>query len=352
MARNKHTALDALYRYAEFLGYGEIHTRFDHQTGLQAIIAVHSLRRGPAIGGCRLLPYPSIDAALEDVLRLGHMMSYKAAVSQLNHGGAKAVLIRPPRLIDREAYFRAFAECVHELGGRYITAVDSGTSISDMDIIAKYTPYVTCTTHSGIQDDPSPYTAMGVRRGIEAGMRFRLGRESLKGTHVAIQGAGHVGYCLAKELTELGARVTMCDVNKTALERCVSEMGVATVPPDKIFDVEADVFAPCALGAVLNADTIARLRVKVVAGSANNQLAHQRHAAVLQERGILYAPDFVINAGGLIYVAAIYDHADVERAKAEVRCIDDTLTDIFVRARSENTDCHTAAFQLAQERLQ
>ncbi len=346
-----HTALDGLFRYADFLNYGQVHIKFDHATGLKAIIAVHNLTRGPAIGGCRLVNYPTTDAALEDVLRLGYMMSFKAAISNLNHGGAKAVLIKPKVIKDRKAYFEAFADFVNELGGRYITAVDSGTSPEDMDIIQKRTPYVTCTTSSGVGGDPSPQTALGVRRGIEAAIKFKLDRDNLTGTHVAIQGAGHVGYYLAKELHERGARLTMCDFNLKSLQRCVDEFGVTVCSPDAIYDIEADVFAPCALGAVLNLHTIKRLRVPIVAGSANNQLAHQHHGVLLHERGILYAPDFLINAGGLIYVAAAYDHANIALATKQVEDIYNSTLDLFVRAARENRATNEIAEKIALERL-
>ena len=278
-----HTGLDRLFRYAEFLNYGDVHVKFDPTTGLRAIVAIHNLKRGPAIGGCRLIHYNSTDDALEDALRLGYMMSYKAAISNLNHGGAKAVLIKPKIIKDRKAYFEAFADFVHELGGRYITAVDSGTNEKDMDIIAARTPFVTCTTASGTGGDPSPQTALGVRRGIEAAVKFKLGRDTLEDVHVAIQGAGHVGYYLAKELKERGAKLTICDVNQLNLQRIVDEFGAEVCSPENIYSVSADVFAPCALGAVLNLHTIKKLKVSIVAGSANNQLAHYQHGALMQE---------------------------------------------------------------------
>jgi leucine dehydrogenase len=349
--KNPHTALDGLFRYADLLNYGQVHIKFDHKTGLKAIIAVHNLKRGPAIGGCRLIHYPTTDAAFEDALRLAYMMSFKAAISNLKHGGAKAVLIKPKVIKDRKAYLEAFADFVHELDGRYITAVDSGTSPEDMDIIQQRTPYVTCTTSSGVGGDPSPQTAFGVRRGIEASIKFKLNRDHLDGIHVAIQGAGHVGYYLAKELHERGARITMADVNQNSLQRCVEEFGVAICSPDAIYDIEADVFAPCALGAVLNLHTIKRLRVPIIAGSANNQLAHQHHGVLLHERGILYAPDFLINAGGLIYVAAAYDHANIEMAKAQVGGIYESTMDIFIRAQNENVATNEVAERIAAERL-
>lgn len=348
--RHHHHGCERLFRYAEVVGYGDVHFKFDHATGLRAIVAIHNLNRGPAIGGCRLVSYPSMDSALEDVLRLGSMMSFKAALSNLPHGGGKAVLIKPKIIKDREAYFEAFGKFVNELGGRYITAVDSGTSPKDMDIIARQTQYVTCTA-SGAGGDPSPHTAMGVFRGIEAAVKFKLQRDTLEGVHVSIQGAGHVGYFLAKELAAHGAKLTMCDVNELALQRCVAEFNVNTCSPDEIYDIAADVFAPCALGAVINLATIKRLKVSIIAGSANNQLAHHHHGVVLHEHGILYAPDFVINAGGLIQVAALYDHASLEQALKQVSDIYYTLMEIFGRSTRENLSTTEIAEKIALERM-
>ncbi len=349
--RTHHTALDSLFRYADFLNFGEIHIKCDHKTGLKAIIAIHNLKRGPAIGGCRLLSYPSTDDAWVDALRLAYMMSLKAAISNLPHGGAKAVIIKPYHIKNRTALLEAFAEFVHSLDGRYITAVDSGTFLSDMDIIAKKTPYVTCTTISGAEGDPSLPTALGVRRSIEAAVKFKLGQDNLTGIHIAIQGAGHVGFHLAKELTQLGAHLTMCDIDEIVLKRCVDTFGVDTCAPDDIYDLKADVFSPCALGSVLNHKTIQRLQVKIVAGSANSQLAHHHHGFLLQEKGILYAPDFVINAGGLIYAASIYDHFDPLKAIDQVNQIYETSMMIFERAEKEKIATSEIAEQIAFSRL-
>ncbi len=350
-SKRRFTRIDSLMRYAKFLGYGELHTKIDEETGLQAYVAIHNLKRGPAIGGCRMVTYQTVDQAIEDALRLGYMMSYKAAINNLAHGGAKAVLIKPKEIKDREAYFEKFGEFVNNLGGRYITAVDSGTSPIEMDIIAKRTPYVTCTTKSGSDSDPSPLTALGVRRAIEAAVKFKLKRESLDGVRVAIQGAGHVGYCLAKELKALGAHITMADVNLKTLQRCVDELNVDVCPPEEIYQIESDVFAPCALGAILNLNTITQLKTHIVAGSANNQLAHQHHATLLHERGILYAPDFLINAGGLIHVAVIYDHGDLTRSLEKINDIYHTVFDIFERSAHENCATNKIAERIARERL-
>lgn len=349
--RTHHTALDRLFRYADFLNFGEIHIKCDHKTGLKAIIAIHNLKRGSAIGGCRLLSYPSADDAWVDALRLAYMMSLKAAISNLPHGGAKAVIIKPYHIKNRTALMESFAQFVHSLDGRYVTAVDSGTFLSDMDIIAKKTPYVTCTTISGAESDPSLPTALGVRRAIEAAVKFKLGKDHLTGIHVAIQGAGHVGFHLAKELTQLGAHLTMCDINPDVLKKCVDAFGVKTCAVDDIYDVEADVFSPCALGSILNHKTIQQLKVKIVAGSANSQLAHHHHGFLLQEKGILYAPDFVINAGGLIYAASMYDQFDPLKAIDQVNQIYDTTMMIFERAEKEKIATIEIAEQVAFSRL-
>ncbi len=345
------TLSDSLMRYAELLGYGDIHFKIDHKTGLRSIVAINNLNRGPAIGGCRMVAYDTIDKAMIDAIRLGYMMSYKAAINELPHGGAKAVIIKPKVIRDREAFFEKFGEFVDELGGRYITAVDSGTSPIEMDIIAKKTKFVTCTTNSGADGDPSPLTALGVRRGIEAAVKFKLGRDSLEGVHITIQGAGHVGYYLAKECHALGAKLTVTDINEAAMLRCVEEFGASTCKPNDIYDIKADVFAPCALGAILNTNTIQRLNVGIVAGSANNQLSHHQHAALLEERGILYAPDFLINAGGLIHVAVLYSKRGIDASLKQINDIYEKTYAIFERAASEHISPGVIAERIARERL-
>lgn len=350
-ARPRFTVADSLMRYAEFLGYGDIHTKIDEKTGLKAFIAIHNLTRGPAIGGCRMITYPGVNMAMEDVLRLGYMMSYKAAITNLPHGGAKAVILKPKVIKDRDAFFETFGEFVHGLGGRYITAVDSGTGPADMDIIARRTPYVTCTTALGGGSDPSPLTALGVRRAIEAAVKFKLGRDSLEGIHVAIQGAGHVGYSLAKGLHEGGARLTVTDIDQKALQRCADEFGATICQPEDIYHIEADIFSPCALGSTLNLKTIKQLKTSIVAGAANNQLSHHHYGTLLHERGILYAPDFLINAGGLIHVAVIYDHGNIARSTEQIHNIYDIVMDIYQRSASENIPTNEIAFRIARERL-
>jgi leucine dehydrogenase len=346
-----YTVCDSLMRYAQYLGFGDIHTKICNKTGLKAIIAIHNLSRGPAIGGARMITYETIDRAYEDAIRLAYMMSYKAAINNLPHGGAKAVIIKPKVIPDREAFFERFGEFVNELNGRYITAVDSGTSPVEMDIIARRTGFVTCTSRSTAAGDPSPLTALGIRRAIEAAVKFKLNRTDLADVRIAIQGAGHVGYYLAKDLVSRGAKVTMTDINSDALQRCVTELGVATVESDRIFDLEGDVFSPCALGSILNKNTIARLKVKIVAGAANNQLAHHHYGMLLHERGILYAPDFLINAGGLIHVAVAYAKGSIAKSAAQINDIYDTVTDIFIRAGLENRATNDIAEGIARDRL-
>lgn len=343
-------SFDSLMRYARILGYGEVHTKIDKKTGLNAIVAIHNTRRGPAIGGCRFVRYATADNALEDALRLGYMMSYKSAINNLPHGGAKAVLIKPKHIPDHVAYFEKFGEFLEEIGGSYITAMDSGTTAKEMDIIATKTNFVTCTSKDK-DSDPSPHTALGVRRGIESAVKFKLGKDSVEGVHIAIQGTGNVGYHLAKQLHERGARLTVADINQANLDRCVKEFGAAVVTPDMIHRVKADVFAPCAMGAVLNKRTIDELQVSIVAGSANNQLAHQHYATLLMERGILYAPDFLINAGGIIQVAVVYGHGDAKQYNEQITNIYDTVYDIFEESKRLNISTHAVAHRIASERL-
>lgn len=340
---------DELFRYAENLGFGDLHFKFDKATGLQAIIAIHSTKRGPALGGCRFIEYPSVADGVRDALRLARGMSYKAAMANLPLGGGKAVLLKPKQPIDREAYFTAFGRFVDELGGRYITAMDSGTEITDMDVIAQSTPYVTTiSSHNG---DPAPFTALGTECGLLAAVKFKLGRDSVEGLHIAIQGVGHVGLLLAKLLHAKGARLTVCDRNDAVVQRCVTEYGATAVSPDEIYRVPCDVFAPCALGAILNDQTIPQLQTTVVAGAANNQLAEPRHGEMLLERGILYAPDYVINAGGLIHAYAEYNNISTAGIEEQISQIYATMMTIFARAQQEQKPTYVIADIIAAERL-
>ncbi len=323
---------DGLFAIAEACGCGEIHIKTDPDTGLRAIIAIHSTKLGPAIGGCRCLPYPSFEAAVEDAANLARGMSYKAALAGIPCGGGKSVLIRPETIPDRTAYFEAFGSFIDTLGGRYITAVDSGTNTADMDCIARHTTYVKGTSKAlGGSGDPSPFTARGVRKAIEIAVDQVLQRPDLEDIHVAIQGAGHVGYALAKELHVRGARLTISDHKAKNLERSHDEFGAKTVTLDGIYDVQCDVFAPCALGGVLNDATIKRLRTSIIAGAANNQLEKGRHGQMLHQCGIVYVPDYVINSGGLIHILNL----EPELREQQLSHMLNTLRELFTKtARS------------------
>jgi leucine dehydrogenase len=332
--------------------FGEVHFKLDKSTHMQAIVAIHDSRLGPALGGCRFIEYDTDDAAIIDALRLARGMTYKAALAGLAHGGGKSVIIRPKRHFDRVALFRAFGRFLEDLRGHYITAEDSGTGLEDMEIVRTQTKWVTGIDPShGGSGDPSPFTALGVRRGIEACVKFKLGKDDLKGVHVAVQGVGHVGYYLCKELHAAGAKLTVADVDKLKSERAKREFGAAVVDIDKIPEVDCDVFAPCALGAGLNDDTIPHLRASIVAGAANNQLAEPRHGDDLYARGILSAPEYAINAGGLVNVAQEILGYDAEKARARTLKIFDTIFEIAERARRAMTPTDIIANKMVEERL-
>ncbi|HEY4180156.1 MAG TPA: amino acid dehydrogenase [Kofleriaceae bacterium] len=332
--------------------FGEVHFKNDKATQLKAIVAIHDSRLGPALGGCRFIEYDTDDAAYIDALRLARGMTYKAAVAGLAHGGGKSVIIRPKGKFDRVALFKAFGKFINDLRGHYITAEDSGTGLEDMEIIRSMTKHVTGIDPShGGSGDPSPFTALGVRRGIEAAVKFKLGKDSLKGVHVAVQGVGHVGYYLCKELHAAGAKLTVADIDKLKSERAAREFGAATTDINTVAGIDCDVFAPCALGAGLNDDTIPSLKAPIVAGAANNQLAEPRHGDDLHARGILYAPDYAINAGGLVNVAQEVKGYDAAKSREGTLKIYDTMLDIFERAKRVNAPTYKVADMLAEEKL-
>lgn len=344
---------ESLDRYARQLGFGTIHHKIDPKTGLNAIIAIHDTTLGPALGGCRLYGYSSVTRGIKDALSLAQMMTLKSAFNDIPHGGAKSVILKPKVIIDRKAFFRSFGDFVHELNGRYITAVDVGTNTDDMDVIAERTPFVIGAAKSHqYERDPSPCTALGVLYGIQAAVQFKLHRDHLEGLHVAIQGAGHVGYYLAKLLFEHGAQMTMCDINPAALQRCVDEFKVTPVPVEEIYRVKCDVFAPCAMGGIINAETIPMIQAPIIAGSANTQLAHRLFGNLLHEKNILYAPDFVINAGGLISAAIDYTYRDPAMSDAKIKNMYHNMLDLFTRAAQENLPTTQVAENIAHEKLQ
>jgi len=322
---------------------------YEPSCGYRGIIAIHDTSLGPALGGTRFWNYASDSEAVVDVLRLARGMTYKAAVAGLNLGGGKSVIVGDNKTTHREMIMRAHGRAVESLGGRYITAEDVGTSVEDMDYIHMETGHV--VGMAGKSGDPSPVTAFGTYRGIKACALKRYGTDSLQDRSVVIQGAGHVGYFLAQDLREEGAKVFIADIDESKVERCVEELGCESVGADEVYDVDADVFAPCALGAILNDSTIPRLKVEIVAGAANNQLKRQHHAKMLQDREILYAPDYVINAGGLINVYSELAGWSLERSKRKAGEIYRTLLHIFEIAEDSGLTNAEAADEVAIRRV-
>ena len=326
----------------------------DKASGLRAIIGIHNTTLGPALGGARMWTYASDYDALRDVLRLSKGMTYKAAAAGLNLGGGKAVIIGDPHTQKSEALFRAFGRYVESLGGRYITAEDVGTSVQEMVHILAETKYVTGIPFElGGSGDPSPVTAYGTFVGIKACANIRYGSDSLEGKRVAIQGAGHVASGLAKYLFEAGAKVTITDIYTEKAQEVAKTTGGTVVAPNEIYDVDCDIFSPAALGGGINDETIAKLKCEIVAGPANNQLADEdRHAKALAKRDILYAPDYVINAGGLINVASELEGYSQSRALKQAENIYNTLRRILLRSSEAGVTTIEAANHIVEERLQ
>lgn len=327
----------------------------DPASGLRAVIAIHDTTRGPALGGCRMWHYASESDAIIDALRLSRGMTYKSALAELPFGGGKAVVLGDPGRDKSDTLWKAFGEAVERLGGRYITAEDVGTSVPDLEIVRHGTRHVAGIAEGGV-GDPSPATAFGVFMGMKAAIKHRLGAPDFGGVRVAIQGLGHVGRALAAQLAEAGASLIVADLDARRVEAAVEELGASAVDPALVHAERADVFAPCALGGVLDDRTIAELRAPVVAGSANNQLAADRHGRILQDRGILYAPDYAINAGGIINISYETTRTgrpyDRQRAFAHIARIHDTLAAIFERADAERIPTSLAADRLAERNLQ
>jgi leucine dehydrogenase len=335
-------------------GYEKVVMAVDPRAGFKAIIAVHDTTLGPALGGLRMWPYESEIQALTDVLRLSRGMTYKSALARTGLGGGKSVIFGDPRRDKRPEIFRAMGEFVESLNGRYITAEDVGTSVGDMKWIREKTNWVTGRAREeGGSGDPSPFTAYGVFLGIKALVEEELGRKSLKGVRVAVQGAGHVGWFLMGRLRDAGCEITVCDVDKAKQDAAVKEFGAKGCDPDAVYGLDVDVFAPCALGAVVNDSTLPKFKCKVVAGGANNQLHEPRHGEELKKRGIAYAPDYVINAGGVINVAFELAPGGYDEAAStkKVEGIYDTLKHICRIAKDEDITTAEAADRLAEEIL-
>ena len=319
--------------------------------GLKAIIAIHNTALGPALGGTRMWNYASDEEALIDVLRLSKGMTYKAAASGLNLGGGKAVIIGDSKKIKSEALFRSFGRYVNSLNGRYITAEDVGTSVDDMEHVYAETPWVTgISKELGGSGDPSPYTAHGVLMGIKASVKEAYNTDSLKGLRIAVQGLGHVGAHLADYLYEEGAELILADIDQEKVKTVAERTSARVVNPDEILFEECDVLAPCALGGLFDDQTIPKLKTKVIAGGANNVLVEDRHGDALRELGILYAPDYVINAGGLMNVFVELEGYSPERAMAHTKKIYDNLLEIFKIAKAENVPTNKAADKRAENR--
>ena len=332
--------------------YGSVHVVYDEPSGLRAIVAIHDERLGPALGGCRFTTYETEADAMVDALRLAQGMTYKAALAGLPHGGGKSVLMKPEGDVDRTKMFLAFGRFIDQLGGRYITAADSGTTLDDMELMRTVTTNVTGSSmERGGSGDPSPFTALGVRRGIEAASAHVLGRTSLAGLMVAVQGVGNVGYNLCRELHLLGAELIVADIDDEKTKKASDEFGAKIVSLDEIYGVDCDVFAPCALGGSLNDRSIGQLSCRIVAGAANNQLTEPRHGDTLAERNIVYVPDYALNAGGLINVAQEVVGYDKDAATARVLAISETITAILERSTREETPPAVIADRLAEEAL-
>ncbi|OGT97785.1 MAG: hypothetical protein A2298_03240 [Gammaproteobacteria bacterium RIFOXYB2_FULL_38_6] len=347
--------MSTVFKHPSFKKHEQIIYCHDEYSGLNAIIAIHNTQLGSALGGCRMYPYATEQEALNDVLRLSESMTYKSAIANLNFGGGKAVIIGDPRKISSETLFRTFGRFVNSLNGRYITAEDVGTNEKFMAWIRIETKHVVgIPSYIGGLGDPSPWTAHGTLMGILASLKKQTGSENLDGIKVAVQGIGHVGYHLCRELFERGAKLFVSDINKELTKKAAEQFNATVIPLNKIYDQDVDVFSPCALGAVINDQTIDRLKCSIVSGAANNILAdEEKHGKKLQKKGILYAPDFVVNAGGLLDVASEFFHVhQLEFLKTKVEEIYQTTLAIFETADQKNMPSNLAAIHLAKERIE
>ncbi len=335
------------------MGHEQIVFCQDERTGLKAIIAVHNTVLGPSLGGTRMWSYASEADAIKDVLRLSRGMTYKSAISGLNLGGGKAVIIGDSRKDKSEALFRRFGQFVNSLDGKYITAEDVGISPADISYVSMETDHVAgLPVSQGGSGDPSPVTAHGVYMGMKGAAKFAYGSDSLEGKKVAVQGVGHVGAFLVEKLVKEGALVTITDIHEESIKSITSRFDVKVVSVDDIYDVDMDIYAPCALGATINDDTIDKLKCSVVAGAANNQLAEEsRHGQILLEKGIVWAPDFLVNAGGIINCYAEVADYEQDWAMDEVERIYQTTHAILTKSRNEGIPSYLAANRMAEERI-
>ena len=340
--------MNTSFTHPEFADHERVVFVNDKSAGLQAIIAVHNTQRGPAIGGCRMWPYENVDAALTDVLRLSRGMTYKNALAGINSGGGKSVIIGDPRIAKTPALFRAMGAAIESLGGDYIVAEDSGTSPADMGVMAEVTSHVAGLESDSTNGDPSPSTALGVFLSIREAVSFRFGRSDLFGVRVHVQGLGKVGFELAKLLVSNGAIVAASDINEDSCRRAQDELSIRIVSNDELLTGNCDVFAPCALGGVLNEWSIPALNTALIAGAANNQLLTQEDHERLENAGILYCPDYLINAGGVIDVYHRRHGATQEHINAEVAAIGERLKSILMGAKSQRISPETVAQEHAE----
>ncbi|AFT77642.1 leucine dehydrogenase [Alteromonas macleodii str. 'Black Sea 11'] len=347
----------SVFDHPEFNNHEHVAFYHDEKAGLSAIIAVHNTNLGPALGGCRMWPYVNSSEALTDVLRLSKGMTYKAAMANLELGGGKSVIIGDPRKAKTPEMMKAMGKFVESLGGKYFTAEDSGISVTDLQTMATESDYIAGIHakyhYAGEVPDgnPAPSTAYGVFVGLKATVEYGLKR-SLDGVSVAIQGMGHVGYRLAKHLHEHGAKLYVADIYPEGVEKAVSEFGATAVAPEEILSLDVDVLAPCALGAAINDLSLPEIKAKVIAGAANNQLAREDIGELLQQRGILYAPDYVINAGGVIDIFhQRMESSSNEALRAHIEQIGETLKEIYTRAEQEGAATNRVANLIAEERF-
>jgi leucine dehydrogenase len=341
----------AVFNLRDYDDHEQVVFCHDVESGLKAVISIHSTALGPAVGGCRMWEYNSDEGALIDALRLSRGMSYKNALAGLQMGGGKSVIIGNSRTMKSESLFRAFGRFIENLNGQYISAEDVGITPTDMAIVHKETNHVVGL--EGRSGDPSPVTAYGVYKGMKAAAKHRLGRDDLSGLKVAVQGLGHVGYYLCEYLKDEGAELIVTDINKESIDRVVTNLGATAVSTDDIYSQNVDIYAPCALGATINDVTLRQLKCSIVAGAANNQLAEDRHGEQLKKQGILYTPDYVINAGGIINVSFETEGKEYSKQDAlnKVDEIYGTLLEIFEIADSEQKATNNVADELARRRI-
>ena len=347
--------MDAIFDYMEKFDYENLFFCQDKALDFKAVIAIHDTTLGPATGGCRMWnQYAGEMEAIEDALRLARGMTYKYAAAGVNLGGGKAVIIGDPRRKDREPVFRALGKFINRLGGRFITGEDVGTTLADMEYIRMETEYVvTLPTYLGGAGDISPMTALGTLRAMQACCKRVFGSDSLKDKRVAVQGLGAVGHNVVEQLHAAGARMVVTDIDPSRAADLASRYGVEQVEPETIYDVDCDIFCPCALGKVINDETLNRLKCKIICGSANNQLAEERHGELLEQKGMVYAPDYITNAGGTIYDTDRLGVGGVshERGRAKVSRIYENMERVFEIADRDRIPTYLAADRMAEERI-